>query len=165
MDLARILLRVAERDVAPETPGRYRVGDARHAVPDVSRMKAAGWEAQSGLETMAREYWQWLLAPLNLHTHYDGADHPLELTGTVRGHRAGVGFRPPESRRLVKRFERGLDRGPGAYIRLDRRQPALVESAERQLGARVVAGADSGGPIARVDEFVAEMKSRVRGQS
>src|SRR3989441_8209108 len=46
MDLARILLRVAERDMTPETPGRDRVGDARHAVPDVSRMKAAGWEAQ-----------------------------------------------------------------------------------------------------------------------
>src|SRR5256886_5153661 len=40
MDLARILLRVAEREVTPATPGRYRVGDPRHAVPDVSRMKA-----------------------------------------------------------------------------------------------------------------------------
>src|ERR1700738_334795 len=84
MDLARILLRGAERDVVPETPGRYRVGDARHSVPDVSRMKEAGWEAQSGLEAMAREYWQWLLAQPNLDTHYEGADHLMERPGTVR---------------------------------------------------------------------------------
>src|ERR1700730_5131587 len=43
IDLARTLLRVAERDLTPETPGRYRVGDPRHVVPDVSRLKAAGW--------------------------------------------------------------------------------------------------------------------------
>ncbi|HXM53631.1 MAG TPA: NAD-dependent epimerase/dehydratase family protein [Candidatus Binatus sp.] len=84
MDLARILLRVAERDIAPETPGRYRVGDARHSVPDVSRMKAAGWEAQTGLEAMAREYWQWLTAQPNLDTYFEGADHLMERTGTVR---------------------------------------------------------------------------------
>ena len=84
MDLARILLRVVERDIVPETPGRYRVGDARHAVPDVSRMKAAGWEAQIGLEAMAREYWQWLTAQPNLDTYFEGADHLMERTGTVR---------------------------------------------------------------------------------
>jgi dTDP-L-rhamnose 4-epimerase len=84
MDLARILLRVAERELAPETPGRYRVGDARHAVPDVSRMKAAGWEGQVGLEAMAREYWQWLQAQPNLDTYFEGADHLMERTGTVR---------------------------------------------------------------------------------
>ena len=84
MDLARILLRVAERDMTPETPGRYRVGDARHAVPDVSRLKATGWEAQSGLEAMARAYWQWLQAQPNLDTYFEGADHLMERTGTVR---------------------------------------------------------------------------------
>ncbi len=84
MDLARILLRVAEREMTPETPGRYRVGDARHAVPDVSRLKATGWEAQSGLEGMARAYWQWLQAQPNLDTYFEGADHLMERTGTVR---------------------------------------------------------------------------------
>src|SRR5438094_634650 len=62
----------------------HRVGDARHAVPDVSRLKATGWEAQSGLEAMAREYWQWLQAQPNLDTYFEGADHLMERTGTVR---------------------------------------------------------------------------------
>jgi dTDP-L-rhamnose 4-epimerase len=84
MDLARTLLRVAERDLAPETPGRYRVGDARHAVPDVSRLKASGWEAQSGLDGMAREYWQWLQEQPDLDAYFEGAEYLMERTGTVR---------------------------------------------------------------------------------
>jgi dTDP-L-rhamnose 4-epimerase len=84
IDLARTLLRVAERDLAPETPGRYRLGDARHAVPDVSRLKAAGWEPQVGLEAMARGYWQWLKEQPNLDTYFEGAEYLLERTGTVR---------------------------------------------------------------------------------
>lgn len=83
-DLARTLLRTAERDLVPETPGRYRVGDARHAVPDVSRIKAAGWEAQVGLEGMARAYWQWLCEQPGLDTYFEGAEYLMERTGTVR---------------------------------------------------------------------------------
>jgi dTDP-L-rhamnose 4-epimerase len=84
IDLARTLLRIADRDLAPEVPGRYRLGDVRHAVPDVSRLKAAGWEAQVGLEAMARAYWQWLQAQPNLDTYFEGADYLMERTGTVR---------------------------------------------------------------------------------
>jgi dTDP-L-rhamnose 4-epimerase len=84
IDLARTLLRAAERDLPPEVPGRYRVGDARHAVPDVSRLKAAGWEAQLGLEAMAKAYWHWLQAQPNLDTYFEGADYLMERTGTVR---------------------------------------------------------------------------------
>jgi dTDP-L-rhamnose 4-epimerase len=83
-DLARTLLRVAERDMIPDMPGRYRVGDCRHAVPDVTRLRATGWEAQLGLEAMARAYWQWLQEQPNLDTYFEGADHLMERTGTVR---------------------------------------------------------------------------------
>src|ERR1700674_1128288 len=90
---------------------------------------------------------------------------PYSALSRVRRQPLEVAFQPAERRRFVNRFVRRLAREPAAYIRLDRRQPDLVESAERQLGPRLVAGADIVVPIARVDEFVAEMKSRVRGQS
>ena len=84
MDLARTLLRAADSAMTPETPGRYRVGDARHAVPDVSRLKATGWDAQSGLEAMTREYWHWLHEQPNLDSYFEGAEYLMERTGTVR---------------------------------------------------------------------------------
>jgi dTDP-L-rhamnose 4-epimerase len=83
-DLARTLLRIAERDLVPETPGMYRLGDARHAIPDVSRLKATGWEPQVSLEAMARGYWQWLNEQPDLDSYFEGADYLMERTGTVR---------------------------------------------------------------------------------
>ena len=84
LDLARTLMRVAERDLTPEIPGCYRIGDPRHVILDISRLKAAGWEPQVGLESMAREYWQWLERQPNLAAYFEGADHLMQRTGTVR---------------------------------------------------------------------------------
>jgi dTDP-L-rhamnose 4-epimerase len=84
LDLTRTLLRVAESDLVPKIPGRYRVGDPRHVIPDVSRLKGAGWEPRVGLEAMVREYWQWLRQQPNLDAYFEGADHLMERTGTVR---------------------------------------------------------------------------------
>jgi hypothetical protein len=89
---------------------------------------------------------------------------PYTALARVRRQPLEVAFQPADRRRLVNRWVRRLGREPAVYIRLDRRQPDLVESAERQLGPRLVAGADIVVPIARVDEFVAEIKGRVRGQ-
>ena len=89
---------------------------------------------------------------------------PYSALARVRRQPLEVAFQAAERRRFVNRFVRRLAREPAVYIRLDRRQPDLIESAERQLGPRLVAGADIVVPIARVDEFVAEIKGRVRGQ-
>ena len=91
----------------------------------------------------------------------------LPYTGLSRVRRQPleVAFQPAERRRLVNRFVRRLARGPAAYIRLDHRQGDLIESAERQLGARFVSGADIVVPIVDVDDFVAQIKGRLRGQS
>lgn len=84
LDLARTLLRVTESDLVPQTPGRYRLGDPRHIIPDISRLKAAGWEPRIGLEALVREYWQWLKQQPSLDAYFEGADFLMERTGTVR---------------------------------------------------------------------------------
>ncbi|TMB68509.1 MAG: hypothetical protein E6J51_05875 [Chloroflexi bacterium] len=90
---------------------------------------------------------------------------PYTALARVRRQPLEVAFQPAERRRFVNRFVRRLGRGPAAYIRLDRRQGDLIETAERQLGPRLVAGADIVIPIVGVDDFVAQIKGRLRGQS
>jgi hypothetical protein len=90
---------------------------------------------------------------------------PYSALARVRRQPLEVAFQPAERRRLVNRFVRRLAREPAAYIRLDRRQPDLIETAERQLGPRLVAGADIVVPIVDVDAFVAQIKGRLRGQA
>ncbi|HEV2013485.1 MAG TPA: hypothetical protein VGR77_06350 [Candidatus Dormibacteraeota bacterium] len=90
---------------------------------------------------------------------------PYTALSRVRRQPLEVAFQPAERRRFVNRFVRRLAREPAAYIRIDRRQSDLIEQAERQLGPRLVAGADIVVPIVDVDEFVAQMKGRLRGQA
>jgi hypothetical protein len=90
---------------------------------------------------------------------------PYSALARVRRQPLEVAFQPAERRRYVNRFVRRLARGPAAYIRLDRRRPDLIESAERQLGPRLVAGADIVVPLVDVDDFVAQIKGRLRGQA
>ncbi len=90
---------------------------------------------------------------------------PYSALARVRRQPLEIAFQPAERRRFVNRFVRRLAREPAAYIRLDRRQPDLVESVERQLGPRLVAGADIVIPIVDVDEFIAQIKGRLRGQA
>lgn len=90
---------------------------------------------------------------------------PLSSVSRVRRQPLEVAFQPAERRRYVNRFVRRLAKEQAAYIRLDRRQEGLVEQAERQLGPRLVAGQDIVLPLLGVDEFVAAMKGRLRGQS
>jgi dTDP-L-rhamnose 4-epimerase len=84
LDLARTLMKVAEVDLQPEIPGQYRLGDPRHVIPDVTRIKGAGWEAGIALEAMARDYWHWLKQQPNLDSYFEGAEYLMERTGTVR---------------------------------------------------------------------------------
>ena len=90
-------------------------------------------------------------------------DLPYTAVSRIRRQPLEVAFQPAERRRFVNRFVRRLAREPAAYIRLDRRQDHLVEQAERRLGPRFVAGADVVVPILDVDEFVNEVKGRLRG--
>ena len=89
---------------------------------------------------------------------------PLSSLSRVRRKPLEVAFQPAERRRFVNRYVRRLAREPAAYIRIDRRQEGLLSQAERRLGARLVVGADVVVPILGVDEFVAQIKGRLKGQ-
>ena len=88
---------------------------------------------------------------------------PYSKLSRVRRQPLEVAFQPAERRRFVNGFVRRLAKQPAAYIRLDRRQGGIVEEAERRLGPRFVTGADVVVPLVGVDDFVAEMKGRLRG--
>lgn len=92
-------------------------------------------------------------------------DLPFSSLSRVRRQALEVAFQPAERRRFVNRFVRRLAREPAAYLRLDKRQEDLVQEAERRLGPRLVAGSDIVVPILNVDEFIAQVKGRLRGQA
>ncbi len=47
-------------DIPADLPGVYRVGDTRHIVSDVTRLRSLGWEPKADLSEVWRAYWEWL---------------------------------------------------------------------------------------------------------
>ena len=89
---------------------------------------------------------------------------PYSAVSRVRRQPLEIAFQSAQRRRFVNRFVRRLAREPAAYIRLDRRQPDLIAQTERRLGARLVVGPDIVLPIVDIDDFITEVKSRLRVQ-
>lgn len=60
LEVIEALREIAGADVEPATPGLYRVGDTRHIVSDVSRLRSLGWDVRADLKAVWRDYWEWL---------------------------------------------------------------------------------------------------------
>jgi dTDP-L-rhamnose 4-epimerase len=53
--------RILDRPIAPEITGKYRMGDVRHCVADISKAgELLGYRPQTSLEQGLRELAQWL---------------------------------------------------------------------------------------------------------
>lgn len=69
------LARIVPDAVAPVRAGRYRVGDVRHTIGDLTRLRGLGWEPVTDLTTTWKAYWEW----------FSGLDLPDDLDGAARG--------------------------------------------------------------------------------
>jgi dTDP-L-rhamnose 4-epimerase len=71
-------------DVEPELPGTYRVGDVRHIVSDISRLRGLGWEPKADLKDVWRRYWAWLDDIAPPARIVDDAYERMEREGVLR---------------------------------------------------------------------------------
>lgn len=83
-DYARLIGRLANRDLEPETPGLYRFGDTRHVVSDVTRLRSLGWAPRVGLDEIVGEYLAWVRRQPDFADFSRLADQQMKATGVVR---------------------------------------------------------------------------------
>lgn len=60
--VAERLAHILGKDIPPLIPGRFRPGDTRHLIHDVTRLQALGFHAPVSLEEGLRRYVDWLLS-------------------------------------------------------------------------------------------------------
>ncbi len=84
--LVRTLLKLYDReDLQPDMSGQlYRPGDARHMVPDPSRLEALGWRAQISLEEGLRRYLAWIQTQGDIKEYFSEAQARLQALQVVR---------------------------------------------------------------------------------
>ena len=57
---ARMMVEACESSLKPVIPGEFRLGDTRHTVSDISKLRQFGWEPTIPVEQNVREYVEWI---------------------------------------------------------------------------------------------------------
>jgi dTDP-L-rhamnose 4-epimerase len=83
-DYAEALIHKLGKDLTPSLPGEYRLGDNRHSVSDISRLKALGWEPRYGLEQILEDYLSWVQEQGELGDYFREAEASMRAQGVVR---------------------------------------------------------------------------------
>jgi dTDP-L-rhamnose 4-epimerase len=83
-EFARIVAGVFGRSIDPQPSGRYRFGDTRHIVSDVSKLRALGWEPRRDARDSVAEYVEWLRAHGDVGDILDRAESRMQSLGVVR---------------------------------------------------------------------------------
>lgn len=60
LEFADMMNKALGSELEPEVKGEFRLGDTRHTVSDISRLRALGWEPTIPVEQNVREYLDWV---------------------------------------------------------------------------------------------------------
>ena len=84
LDFARMMLDTSGSTLDPIVPGEYRLGDTRHTVSDLTRMRSLGWEPQVPVEENVRQYLEWLDTQMGTNEYLLEAERVMKEMGVVR---------------------------------------------------------------------------------
>jgi len=61
LDFYRSMQQTLKKDIEPQIPGRYRFGDTRHIVSDITRLKTLGWSPRRTVKDSISAYWSYIV--------------------------------------------------------------------------------------------------------
>ncbi len=83
-EFAEIMLKEFRSDLEPLVPGEFRVGDTRHTVSDISRLRGLGWEPTIPVEQNVAEYVAWIKEQKGTREYMDEAERLMRERGVVQ---------------------------------------------------------------------------------
>jgi dTDP-L-rhamnose 4-epimerase len=84
LEFARFMLDAVGSTLEPLVPGEFRLGDTRHTVSDISRLRNLGWEPTVPVEQNVREYVEWLRTQSITKEFVLEADRVMRESGVVQ---------------------------------------------------------------------------------
>ena len=83
-EFARLVIDASGSDLEPVVPGEFRLGDTRHTVSDLTRMRGLGWAPTTPVEENVRQYLDWLDTQADTTEYLREADKVMADQGIVR---------------------------------------------------------------------------------
>lgn len=83
-DFARMMIHAHGSTLEPEITGQFRVGDTRHTVSDISRIRSFGWEPAHTPEESIHQFLAWVDTQPDATTGLRAAEQTMRASGVVR---------------------------------------------------------------------------------
>jgi dTDP-L-rhamnose 4-epimerase len=83
-EFADIMLKACGSSLEAQVPGEFRLGDTRHTVSDISRMRSLGWEPTIPVEENVRQYLQWLDTQTGTEEYLFEAERIMAERGVIQ---------------------------------------------------------------------------------
>ena len=84
LEFAYIMLKEFNSDHEPLVPGEFRLGDTRHTVSDISKLRALGWEPTTLVEQNVAEYVEWIKEQRGTKEYLEEAEHMMREHNVIR---------------------------------------------------------------------------------
>jgi dTDP-L-rhamnose 4-epimerase len=84
LEFARIILDEFDSDLEPLIPGEFRLGDTRHTVSDISKLRALGWEPVIPVEQNVAEYVAWIKGQCGTKEYLEEAERVMREQDVVQ---------------------------------------------------------------------------------
>ena len=85
LEFAGIMLDTFDSDLEPLIPGEFRIGDTRHTVSDISKLRALGWEPTVPVEQNVAEYVAWIREQRGTKEYLEQAERVMREQAVVQG--------------------------------------------------------------------------------
>ena len=83
MEIAHMMLRAFGSDLEPVVPGEFRLGDTRHTISDISKLRALGWEPAIPVEENIAEYVDWIKGQSGTEHYLEEAEKVMRQRGVL----------------------------------------------------------------------------------
>ena len=84
LEYAKLFSQVSGNNMSFETTGKFRYGDTRHMVSDISKLKSLGWNPTKRIADVIKDYLDWASGALKTD-YYAEAERIMQAQGVIRG--------------------------------------------------------------------------------
>ena len=84
LEFARIMLDEFDSDLEPLIPGEFRLGDTRHTVSDISKLRALGWEPTIPVEQNVAGYVAWIKEQRGTREYLEEAERVMREQNVIQ---------------------------------------------------------------------------------
>jgi dTDP-L-rhamnose 4-epimerase len=84
LEFAHIMLDAFDSDLEPLIPGEFRLGDTRHTISDISKLRALGWAPTIPVEQNVAEYVAWVKEQRGTKEYLEEAERLMWEQGVVQ---------------------------------------------------------------------------------